>query len=244
MRAFKILPPAGEVSTRRGDGGGRSRGSRTSPSVRFADTSPARGRIRRRSSSERRADDGPVGQQSGAFQAAGGERHGDGSRGVHRDQAAVAAKIRDLRFSASQNDRAAPARKQARLACGGDGSGGAGDVKDGATCAHHAVANIGELGRKAIDAPLKALMKITDEQSSADSAKVKCLRTSVGWCVRPRCARDAPELCPGYARDVPETVEQPAPEMWRVRRPREVHPIAPRRSRALVVVGFRRRPAR
>ena len=158
--------------------------------------------------------------------------------------AKLAAKIRDLRFSASQNDRAAPARKQARLACGGDGSGGAGDVKDGATCAHHAVANIGELGRKAIDAPLKALMKITDEQSSADSAKVKCLRTSVGWCVRPRCARDAPELCPGYARDVPETVEQPAPEMWQVRRPREVHPIAPRRSRALVVVGFRRRPAR
>ena len=92
----------------------------------------------------------------------------------------LAAKIRDLRFSASQNDRAAPARKQARLACGGDGSGGAGDVEDGATCAHHAVANIGELGRKAIDAPLKALMKITDEQSSADSAKVKCLRTSVG----------------------------------------------------------------
>ena len=158
--------------------------------------------------------------------------------------AKLAAKIRELRFSASQNDRATPARKQARLACGGDGSGGAGDVKDGATCAHHAVANVGELGRKAIDAPLKALMKITEEQSSADSAKVKCLRTSVGWCVRPRCARDAPELCPGYARDVPETVEQPAPEMWRVRRPREVHPIAPRRSRALVVVGFRRRPAR
>ena len=54
------------------------------------------------------------------------------------------------------------------------------------------------------------------------------------------------ELCwfEADARDVPETVEQPAPEMWRVRRPREVHPIAPRRSRALVVVGFRRRPAR
>ena len=61
--------------------------------------------------------------------------------------------IRELRFSASQNDRAAPARKQARLACGGDGSGGAGDVEDGATCAHHAVANVGELGRKAFDAP-------------------------------------------------------------------------------------------
>ena len=66
-------------------------------------------------------------------------------------RAKLRAKIAELRASARMNDRAAPARKAARLARGGDGSGGDGDVADDPTCAHHAVANIGEEGRKAID---------------------------------------------------------------------------------------------
>eukprot|EP00966_Prymnesium_polylepis_P174248 4031684-Prymnesium_polylepis.1 len=69
------------------------------------------------------------------------------------------------------NDRAANGRKAARRARGGDGKGGEGDVTDDPTCAHHAVANIGEDGRKAIDKRLKAKMNITEEQSESDSAK-------------------------------------------------------------------------
>ena len=71
---------------------------------------------------------------------------------------------------------------------GGNGSGGEGDVDDGATCAHHAIANIGEEGRKAIDRGLKAKMNITDEQAETDAAKMKCLRTSVGWFSSPVCS--------------------------------------------------------
>ena len=97
-------------------------------------------------------------------------------------------KIEQLRPTSTMNDRAAPARKAARLVQGGDGSGGEGDVADGATCAHHAVANIGEEGRKAIDKGLKAKMNITDEQAESDAAKLKCLRTSVGWFSSPACS--------------------------------------------------------
>ena len=42
---MQILPLKGEVSARRDDGGGRGRVGMSSPSARFADTSPARGRI-------------------------------------------------------------------------------------------------------------------------------------------------------------------------------------------------------
>jgi hypothetical protein len=97
-------------------------------------------------------------------------------------------KIEQLRPTDAMNDRAAPARKAARMARGGDGSGGAGDVADSATCAHHAVANIGEEGRKAIDKGLKSKMNITDEQAESDSAKIKALRTSVGWFSSPACS--------------------------------------------------------
>ena len=58
------------------------------------------------------------------------------------------AQVAGLLPSDGMNDRAAPARKGSRMARGGDGSGGAGDVPDNCTCAHHAVANIGEEGRK------------------------------------------------------------------------------------------------
>ena len=107
-------------------------------------------------------------------------------RKLHR--AKLRAKIAELQAAATMNDRAAPARKAARLSRGGDGSGGAGDVEDDPTCAHHAVANIGEEGRKAIDKGLKAKMNITAEQSESDSAKVKALRTNVGWFSSPVCS--------------------------------------------------------
>ena len=88
-------------------------------------------------------------------------------------------KIAELRPRSSMNDRAANARKAGRLVTGGE---------NGATCAHHAVANIGEEGRKAIDLILKRKMNITEEQAEADAAKVKALRTSVGWFSSPACS--------------------------------------------------------
>lgn len=103
-------------------------------------------------------------------------------------RAKLRANIAGLRASSTMNDRAAPARKAARLARGGDGTGGEGDVVDDPTCAHHAVANVGEDGRKAIDKVLKAKMNITEEQSEADGAKVKALRTNVGWFSSPACS--------------------------------------------------------
>ena len=103
-------------------------------------------------------------------------------------RAALRGKIAGLRAASSMNDRAPNARKAGRLGRGGNGSGGEGDVTDDPTCAHHAVANIGEEGRKAIDKRLKAKMNITEEQSEADSAKVKALRTNVGWFSSPSCS--------------------------------------------------------
>ena len=83
-------------------------------------------------------------------------------------------KIADLCAASSMNDRAAPARKGGRLGRGGDGSGGDGDVVDDPTCAHHAVANIGEDGRKlGIDKVLKSKMNITDEQAESDAARAQ-----------------------------------------------------------------------
>jgi len=103
-------------------------------------------------------------------------------------RAKLRAKIAELRPASAMNDRAAPARKAARYARGGDGSGGDGDVVNDPTCAHHAVANIGEEGRKAIDGVLRAKMNITEEQAEGDAAKVKALRTSVGWFSSPACS--------------------------------------------------------
>ena len=103
-------------------------------------------------------------------------------------RAKLRAKVRGLKAASTMNDRAANGRKAARLARGGDGKGGEGDVTDDPTCAHHAVVNIGEDGRKAIDKRLKAKMNITEEQSESDSAKVKALRTQVGWFSSPACS--------------------------------------------------------
>jgi len=82
--------------------------------------------------------------------------------------------------SSSMNDRAPVARKAARLVRESE--------TDDPTCAHHAITNIFEAGRKAIDAVLRKLMNITDEQAAANPPKVKAMRTSVGWFSSPVCA--------------------------------------------------------
>ena len=40
---------------------------------------------------------------------------------------------------------------------------------------------VGEKGKEAMDSVLKNKMNISDEQAEADAAKIKALRTSVGW---------------------------------------------------------------
>ena len=82
--------------------------------------------------------------------------------------------------SSSMNDRAPVARKLARLVRESE--------TDDPTCAHHAITNIFEAGRKAIDAVLRKLMNITDAQAAANPPKVKAMRTSVGWFSSPACA--------------------------------------------------------
>jgi len=84
--------------------------------------------------------------------------------------------------SSSMNDRAAPARKAARLVRG------VAEGEDDPTCAHHGIVNIFEGGRKEIDKVLKAAMNITEEQSAADAAKIKNMRTHVGWFSSPSCS--------------------------------------------------------
>jgi hypothetical protein len=80
------------------------------------------------------------------------------------------------------NDRAANGRKGARLVLG------LADGDDDPTCAEHALCNILEEGRKAIDRVLRAMMEITDAQAEGDAAKIKAMRTCVGWFSSPVCA--------------------------------------------------------
>lgn len=100
----------------------------------------------------------------------------------------VSPAILEFTPSASMNDRAAPARKAARLTRGGDGKGAENDVLDDPTCAHHGVTNIFEEGRKAVDGIMKQVMNITDEQAASDASKVKAMRTCVGWFSSPACS--------------------------------------------------------
>eukprot|EP00965_Chrysotila_dentata_P173411 5724903-Pleurochrysis_carterae.AAC.1 len=72
------------------------------------------------------------------------------------------------------NERAAAARKAARLVRGDD------EANDNSTCAHHAITNIFEEGRKAMDAVVREMMNITDEMAATEAKKVKAMRTSVG----------------------------------------------------------------
>lgn len=96
----------------------------------------------------------------------------------------------DFKPTATMNDRAAAARKAARLARGGNGSGEGtnNDMVDDPTCAHHAITNIFEDGRKAIDAVMHDVMNISAEQQASDAAKVKAMRTCVGWFSSPACS--------------------------------------------------------
>ena len=82
----------------------------------------------------------------------------------------------------SMNDRASTARKAARIVLG------LGEGEDDPTCAEHALVNVLEEGRKAMDAILRELMNFTDAQAEADAAKIKALRTCVGWFSSPVCA--------------------------------------------------------
>ena len=132
-------------------------------------------------------------------------------------QAKLRAKFEQVRPKSTMNDRAAPARKAARLVMGGNGSGGEGDVADGATSAHHAVANIGEEGCKAIDKGLKApKMNITDEQAKSDAAK---LRRGIFPCGEVDFVRNYEAALEAEEADDEEEVEGDGDEQFPVVRP-------------------------
>eukprot|EP00965_Chrysotila_dentata_P154091 5092777-Pleurochrysis_carterae.AAC.1 len=63
------------------------------------------------------------------------------------------------------NDRAAAARKAARLVRGDD------EAANDPTCAHHAITNIFEESRKAMDSVVREMMNITDEMAATDAKK-------------------------------------------------------------------------
>ena len=96
--------------------------------------------------------------------------------------ARVAEMLRRFLPTCGMNDRAAAARAATRLVLGllaGD---------DDPTCAEHALVNILEEGRKAMDAILREMMEISDEQAAGDADKIKVMRTCVGWFNSPACA--------------------------------------------------------
>ena len=113
------------------------------------------------------------------------------------------------------NDRAANGRKGARLVLG------LADGDDDPTCAEHALVNILEEGRKAMDAVLRELMNITEAQAEGDAEKIKAMRTCVGWfsspvcaliyqkspstspCARPRATPSAASFSSGWRRGLP-----------------------------------------
>eukprot|EP00966_Prymnesium_polylepis_P073460 1705218-Prymnesium_polylepis.1 len=77
------------------------------------------------------------------------------------------------------NDRASTARAAARKVLGLP------DGDDDPTCAEHGLVNILEEGRKKV---LREMMEITDVQAEGDAAKIKAMRTCVGWFSSPACA--------------------------------------------------------
>eukprot|EP00965_Chrysotila_dentata_P018619 619870-Pleurochrysis_carterae.AAC.1 len=75
-------------------------------------------------------------------------------------------RIFDFISASTMNDRAAAAHKAARLVRGDDKA-----VAD-PTCAHHAITNIFEEGRKAsMDGVVREMMNITDEMTATDAKK-------------------------------------------------------------------------
>lgn len=96
--------------------------------------------------------------------------------------------ITNPNVTSSINDRAATARKTARLVMAKLRGVEVETIPDGPTCAEHAWVNILEEGRKAIDKVLRELVNISDEQAETDAKKVKAMRTAVGWFSSPACA--------------------------------------------------------
>ena len=95
--------------------------------------------------------------------------------------------LRKFMPTCTMNDRASPARKAARLVLR-QALGLPDDGDDDPTCAEHGLVNILEEGRKAMDKVLREMMEITDAQAEGDAAKVKAMRTCVGWFSSPACA--------------------------------------------------------
>ena len=94
----------------------------------------------------------------------------------------VAELLRRFTPTCAMNDRASPARAAARKVLGLP------DGDDDPTCAEHALVNILEEGRKAMDAVLREMMEISEEQAAGDAGKIKAMRTCVGWFSSPACA--------------------------------------------------------
>eukprot|EP00966_Prymnesium_polylepis_P023601 543180-Prymnesium_polylepis.1 len=90
--------------------------------------------------------------------------------------------LRKFLPTCSMNDRASPARAAARKVLGLP------DGDNDPTCAEHGLVNILEEGRKAMDKVLREMMAISDEQAEGDAAKIKAMRTCVGWFSSPACA--------------------------------------------------------
>ena len=90
--------------------------------------------------------------------------------------------LRKFLPTCSMNDRASTARAAARKVLGLP------DGDDDPTCAEHGLVNILEEGRKAMDKVLREMMAITDAQAEGDAAKIKAMRTCVGWFSSPACA--------------------------------------------------------
>jgi hypothetical protein len=76
--------------------------------------------------------------------------------------------ITGLKPDYTMNDRVSTARK-ASCYVRGVGADGNSDP----TCAHHAITNIFEEARKAMDGVLKAMMNITEELATLDVGKIK-----------------------------------------------------------------------
>ena len=90
--------------------------------------------------------------------------------------------LRKFTPTCAMNDRASPARAAARKVLG------LADGDDDPTCAEHGAVNILEKGREAMDAVLREMMSISDEQAAGDASKIKAMRTCVGWFSSPACA--------------------------------------------------------
>lgn len=125
--------------------------------------------------------------------------------------------------SCTMNDRASTARCASRLILGLHKE----DVElNDPTCAEHALVNILEAGRMGMDAVLRRMMDITNEQAEKDAAKVKAMRTCVGWFSSPACALIyqvcvlacyclVPHISLAHPHDQPHSLSKKGGRRWR-----------------------------